>query len=76
MNLFFQHPREIFQHPKQVCMDYFSHFTFSSSLSLKLAIGSIKAFIHAIYPDIYITSTSDLISEIHTDIVTNGCKED
>ena len=65
-----------FKHPTQVCMDYFSHFTFSSFLSLKLACGSIKALIHAIYPDMYITSTSDLINEIQTDIQINGCKQD
>ncbi|MAZ55181.1 MAG: hypothetical protein CMP55_05200 [Flavobacteriales bacterium] len=66
----------LFQHPKQVCMTYFSHFWFSMSLSLKLAIGSIKAFIHAIYPDKYITSSSDVTKEIMEDIESSGCKTD
>tara|TARA_B100000424_G_C22597870_1_gene334325 strand:+ start:422 stop:565 length:144 start_codon:yes stop_codon:yes gene_type:complete len=46
------------------------------SLSLKLAIGSIKAFIHAIYPDKYITSSSDVTKEIMEDIKSSGCKTD
>ena len=65
-----------FQHPKQVCMTYFSHFWFSLSLSLKLAKGSIKAFLHAIYPDRFITSTSDITKEIMQDIESSGCKQD
>ena len=69
MNIFFQHP-------KDVCMTYFSHFWFSLSLSLKLAKGSIKAFIHAIYPDKFITSTSDITKDIIQDIESSGCKQD
>tara|TARA_B100000282_G_C31728041_1_gene489447 strand:+ start:1742 stop:1951 length:210 start_codon:yes stop_codon:yes gene_type:complete len=69
MNIFFQHP-------KDVCMTYFSHFWFSLSLSLKLAKGSIKAFLHAIYPDRFITSTSDITKEIMQDIESSGCKQD
>ncbi len=65
-----------FQHPKQVCMTYFSHFWFSLSLSFKLAIGSIKAFVHAVYPDTYITSTTDITKEITHYLETAGCKED
>jgi hypothetical protein len=46
------------------------------SLSFKLALGSFKAFIHAIYPDKYITSTSDITKEITYDIESAGCKQD
>ena len=48
-----------FKHPVQVNMTYFEHFKLSLHLSNILFKGSIKAFIHAIYPDIFITSTSD-----------------
>ena len=45
----------MFIHPKNVCMTYFQHMKFSLNLSYRFFKGSIFAFIHAIYPDIYIT---------------------
>lgn len=48
-----------FKHPSQVNMTYFEHFKLSLNLSNILFQGTIKAFIHAIYQDIFITSTSD-----------------
>ena len=48
-----------FKHPAQVNMTYIEHFKLSLHLSNILFKGSVKAFIHAIYPDIFITSTSD-----------------
>ena len=66
-----------FEHPKQVCMTYFEHFKLSMKLSYLLGKGSFKALVHAFIPDKYITSTSDLVSEIqniikesHANIVT------
>ena len=47
------------RHPKEHDMTYIEHFKLSLHLSNILFKGSIKAFIHAIYPDIFITSTSD-----------------
>ena len=50
---------KFFKHPAQVNMTYLEHFKLSLNLSNILFQGSVKAFIHAIYPDIFITSTSD-----------------
>jgi len=65
-----------FSHPKQVCMSYMQHFWFSMSLSRRFAIGSMQAFIHALIPDLYITSSSDLILETQEDMSNVGCRDD
>ena len=64
-----------FSHPKEVCMSYTQHFWFSMSLSRRFAIGSIQAFIQALIPDLYITSSSDLILEIQEDMSKVGCRD-
>jgi hypothetical protein len=43
------------------------------NLSRKLFVGSIQAFIHAIFPNIFITSSSDLVEELQDDFDTVGC---
>ncbi len=65
----------IFRHPSKVCMSYLEHCKFSLGLSYSLGIGCIKAFIHALLPDYYITSTSDLVVEIQEKIEKAGCKK-
>ena len=52
----------MFNHPSNVCMTYLQHMKLSIELSSLFFIGSIKAFIHAFIPDIYITSSSDLVN--------------
>lgn len=64
-----------FTHPNNVCMTYTRHFWFSMSLCRRFALGSIQAFIHAVLPDYYITSSSDLITEIKNDMSKIGCRD-
>ena len=66
---------EFFKHPKKVCMSYKEHMFLSLGFSAELFIGSIKALVHAIYPDAYITSTSDVIKSIDQKIKESGCKK-
>jgi hypothetical protein len=63
----------MFSHPKNVCMTYLTHLHFSSKLSVLFLIASFKAFVHAVIPDVYITSSSDTISEIKELIDNSGC---
>jgi len=56
-------------------MTYFSHMKFSLYLSIRLAEASFKAFIHALYPDIYITHTSDTLIKLISDINKKGCRD-
>lgn len=62
------------KHPEEVCMNYINHLKFSGNICLKLMIGSFKAFVHAIFPEIFKTSTTDLIDEIGVDLITSGCR--
>ncbi len=63
-----------FIHPNNVCMSYFEHFKFSMSLSVSFLVGSFKAFMHAIIPSMFITSSSDLIKDIDLKLKKSGCK--
>ena len=61
-------------HPQDVCMTYVEHFMFSLCLSGRFTIGAIQAFIHAIIPVLFKTSSSDLVSSIETTLNTAGCR--
>ena len=65
----------MFQHPKNVCLTYWQHMKFSLYLSYKFFIASIVAFIHAIYPDIFITNSSDIIKELSHEMKKIGCRK-
>ena len=57
-----------FQHPQSVCMTYFQHCAFSLKLARCFAIGSCKAVIHAFFPSLYITSSTDLLITMKEDM--------
>ena len=54
-------------------MSYLEHCMLSLNFSYILLVGSMKALIHAIYPDAYVTSTSDLLVEIKKKMEKAGC---
>ena len=57
--------KNFFNHPKLVGMTYNEHMKHSFRISWLMLNGSIKAFAHGLYPDIYITSSTDISSEIN-----------
>ena len=63
-----------FKHPKTVCMDYQTHAKFSLQMAYLFAVGSIKAVVHAILPDFYVSSTSDLVKEVQQHLQDAGCR--
>ena len=65
----------MFTHPKNVCMTYLTHMKLSLYFSYTLFIGSVKAFVHAFIPDVYITSTSDLSNELYKVLKSSGCTD-
>ena len=65
----------LFKHPRKVCMTYMEHFTLSGEMAIVLGVGSIKAIIHAIYPDMFITSTTDTINYIQKRLSESGCRK-
>ncbi len=65
-----------FSHPASVCMSYLEHLIFSMSISARFAVGSVQAFVHALYPDAFITSSSDLVNELQHDMKSVGCRDE
>ena len=63
-----------FSHPKSVCMSYIQHFCFSMEIAYIFLISSLQAIIHAFYPDVYITSTSNTIIFVEQKLKNSGCK--
>ena len=61
-------------HPKNVCMSYFQHFLFSFKLSIYFLKKSIQAFVHSIYPNFYITSSSNVPTELKQKFSEVGCQ--
>ena len=53
------------EHPHSVNMTYWQHNKFSMYLAYCLFTGSIKAIIHAFFPFLFITSSSDLNILLH-----------
>lgn len=60
--------KKIFYHPDKVGMTYMEHMKFSMYLSYNLSKASIASVIHAVYPDILITYSSDMINKLKGDI--------
>ena len=65
----------MFHHPQQVCMTYIQHMQLSLGLSFLFFKGFIKAFVHSFWPDIFVTSSSDIQLEIATILKKNGCRD-
>ena len=40
------------------------------------AVGSVKAVVHAILPDFYVSSTSDLVKEVQQHLQDAGCRNE
>mgnify|MGYP001444247563 FL=1 len=75
MNIFkYKNLNKIFKHPNKVCMTYSEHLKLSLGFSYIFLIGSFKSIVHGIYPDIYISSTSDIVNKLKKKIKENGCK--
>ena len=64
----------IFSHPNQVCMSYYKHMSFALDISKDLAIGSVQSFIHAFFPNLFITSTTDLNKKLTEKLNNSGCR--
>ena len=63
-------------HPNSVNLTYFEHFKLSLSFGLSLSIASFKAFIHALFPFIFITSTTDTVCDIENQLNEHKRKND
>lgn len=58
----------MFKHLKDVNMTYLEHMKFSLFLSFNFFKASFSAFVHAIYPDILITSSTDTLKLLNIEM--------
>ena len=64
----------MFSHPHSVCMTYLEHLVFSTRLAVALAVGAVQAMVHAVWPDVYVTATSDLVDWLTQTLKNAGCR--
>jgi hypothetical protein len=57
-----------FKHLVDVNMNYTEHMFLSLKLSARMAWGSFTAFVHALYPDVFITSTSSTCDYLQSEL--------
>ena len=65
---------KLFKHPTSVCMTYTEHFIFSMRMAIVLFYGGFCAIVHAFIPDIFVTSTTDTVTYIFSQLKSVGCK--
>ena len=53
------------QHLQSVNMSYREHFIHSTEYSLTFFNASAKAFIHALFPSIFLTTSTDLTKKLN-----------
>ena len=53
------------KHPNKAGMSYFEHLMLSMRFAFMLFIAFIQAFIHALFPFFFETSTSDVIKKLN-----------
>lgn len=63
------------KHPNSVCMTYIVHLSFSLKLSGLFLKSSVEAFIHAIFPFLCITSSSNNTKKIIKILENSGCRK-
>ena len=64
----------VFDHPKNVCMTYTEHATFSLNLSYLYLQASLKGVIHAVNPESYKTYAQDVNKKTSELLKSTGCK--
>ncbi|MFT6304407.1 MAG: hypothetical protein ACI9XK_002312 [Granulosicoccus sp.] len=53
------------EHPQSVGQSYWEHFWFSFSFSARLLVAASTAFVHALVPGVFETTTSRAIDQLH-----------
>lgn len=64
----------LFRHPTAVCMTYWQHARFSLELALSLGVASLAAVAHAVWPDAFVTHTSDTLVRLRRRMKEVGCR--
>ena len=56
-------------HPAEHGMTYTEHFCRSMGFSFDLCLGSLKAFVHAILPQFFISSSTEIAKKLHSKLL-------
>ena len=64
------------EHPTNVCLSYIQHMKFAMEMSGRLLVGSGQAFIHAWFPFLFISSTSELNTVLTKRLSEVGCRSE
>ena len=67
---------KFFEHPEEVCMNYYSHLSFSLRLTKLHAYGTFVSAVHAVFPWMYTNEVSHLNQKIRTLLIDSGCQEE
>jgi Family of unknown function (DUF6356) len=69
--------RIFLKHPREVGEGYFEHMRVASSFGAAMIWGGMKAMVHAVFPNLCVTSGSETIRRLHTIMVEKrGAKRD
>lgn len=66
----------LFRHPAAVCMTYVEHMRFALWLSGQLAMAAAASLVHAIVPDVFERTTSDIVLHVVAVLRRTGCRGD
>jgi len=64
----------MFPHLTKVKMSYSRHLRYSLHFSRKLFVGSVKALVHGVFPNMYETSTTDLARELSMELTDHSSR--
>ena len=64
------------QHPKEVGMTYFQHLRFALNLARLTFAAGFASLMHAIFPFLFVTTTSRITQKLHTLLKTRLPEEE
>ena len=53
------------RHPKEVGETYFEHMGIASGVGLRLAVGALACFVHAVFPFLCVRTGSQTIEKLY-----------
>ena len=59
------------EHPASVDETYTEHMFAASSFAVRMLLGSLACFVHAVLPFLFVKTGSEVITELHARMVTN-----
>jgi len=63
--------RAFTDHPASVDETYGEHMAMAASFGLRMFLGSLACFVHALLPFLFVKTGSRMITELHDRMVTN-----